>query len=207
MIIPRVFELFHLPFRLGELIQQKAYACRCQAIARLASDARLLSGARLLNARKVRDAIWVGSGTIIRGELFIFGHGGSIKIGDSCYIGEDARIWSSCEITIGNRVLISHGANIHDNNSHPISAKFRAQHFTAISKTGHPSNDMEISATPVIIEDDVWIGFNSIVLKGVAIGEGAIVGAGSVVTKDVAPWTIVAGNPARVIREIPPNER
>jgi acetyltransferase-like isoleucine patch superfamily enzyme len=60
---------------------------------------------------------------------------------------------------------------------------------------------------PVKINDRVWIGFNSIILKGVTIGEGGIVGAGSVVTKDVPPYTIVAGNPARVIREIPIDER
>ena len=53
----------------------------------------------------------------------------------------------------------------------------------------------------------VWIGFNAIILKGVTIGEGAVVGAGSVVTKDVLPWTVVAGNPARLIREISENER
>jgi acetyltransferase-like isoleucine patch superfamily enzyme len=60
---------------------------------------------------------------------------------------------------------------------------------------------------PVIIGNSVWIGVNSTILKGVTIGEGSVVGAGSVVTKDVPPWTIVAGNPARVIREIPENER
>ena len=60
---------------------------------------------------------------------------------------------------------------------------------------------------PVLICDDVLIGCMAVILKGVTIGEGAIVGAGSVVTKDVPPWTIVAGNPARVIREIPEDER
>ena len=60
---------------------------------------------------------------------------------------------------------------------------------------------------PISIKNKAWIGFNSIILKGVTIGEGAIVGAGSVVTKDVPPYTIVAGNPARIIREIPEHER
>jgi galactoside O-acetyltransferase len=64
-----------------------------------------------------------------------------------------------------------------------------------------------VERQPVTIESKAWIGFNVIILKGVTIGEGAIVGAGSVVTKDVPPYTIVGGNPARVIREIPPDER
>lgn len=64
-----------------------------------------------------------------------------------------------------------------------------------------------MNIAPVKISDKVWIGFNSIILKGVTIGEGAVVGAGSVVTKDVPAWTVVAGNPARIIREIPENER
>lgn len=66
---------------------------------------------------------------------------------------------------------------------------------------------IHVKICPVKICNKVWIGFNSIILKGVTIGEGSIVGAGSVVTKDVPPWTIVAGNPARIIREIPENER
>ena len=57
-------------------------------------------------------------------------------------------------------------------------------------------------ADQVVIEDDAWIGFKSSVLKGVTIGRGAIIAAGSVVTKDVPPFTLVAGNPAKVIREL-----
>jgi len=64
-----------------------------------------------------------------------------------------------------------------------------------------------VGKAPVSIGDKCWIGAKSIILKGVRIGEGAIVGAGSVVTKNVPPWTIVAGNPARVIRELTADER
>ena len=58
----------------------------------------------------------------------------------------------------------------------------------------------KISRGPIIIHDDVWIGSNSVILSGVTIGRGSVVGAGSVVTKDVAPYTIVAGNPAKFIK-------
>ena len=60
-----------------------------------------------------------------------------------------------------------------------------------------------VNSQPIVIEDDAWIGMNCIILKGVTVGRGAVVGAGSVVTKDVPPWTLVAGNPARVIKELP----
>ena len=59
-----------------------------------------------------------------------------------------------------------------------------------------------VKIAPVRIGDKAWIGFNAIILKGVTVGEGAIVAAGAVVTKDVPPYTIVAGNPARVIRTL-----
>ena len=64
-----------------------------------------------------------------------------------------------------------------------------------------------VKMMPVIIKDKVWLGAKVIVLKGVTIGEGAVVGAGSVVVNDVPPWTLVAGNPARVIRALPREER
>ncbi|MFN7691728.1 MAG: DapH/DapD/GlmU-related protein, partial [Bacteroidota bacterium] len=59
-----------------------------------------------------------------------------------------------------------------------------------------------IASKPIVIHDKVWISFNAIILKGVTIGEGAVVAAGSVVTKDVAPYTMVAGNPAKFIKNV-----
>jgi acetyltransferase-like isoleucine patch superfamily enzyme len=201
-------DLLYIPSRLGDALAERIYEYRSRLIAEIDPTARLLDGARILNSRKIPSAIKVGRDSIIKGELFTFGHGGAIIIGASCYVGENARIWSAVEVLIGERVLISHGVNIHDNNSHPIGAEMRQQHFSMIVKEGFTSSaSLGIEASSVTIKDDAWIGFNSIVLKGVTIGEGAIIGAGSVVTKDVAPWTIVAGNPARLIKEIPLNER
>ena len=68
-----------------------------------------------------------------------------------------------------------------------------------IISSGHPKQIADISSAPVVIKDEAWIGFNATILKGVTIGRGAVVGAASVVTKDVADYTIVAGNPAKAI--------
>jgi acetyltransferase-like isoleucine patch superfamily enzyme len=158
--------------------------------------------ARVLNVRKVREAIQVGKSSMILGELLTFAHAGSIEIGDHCYVGENSRIWSADKIQIGNRVLISHNVNIHDTDGHPINPQARHKHFLEITTRGHPEINVGIPAASIAIGDDVWVGFNATILKGVSIGEGAIIGACSVVTKDVLPYTIVAGNPAKLIKSI-----
>ncbi len=162
--------------------------------------------ARIVNALGDLSAIRVGAFTHVRGELLTFGHGGKIEIGDYCYVGDHTRIWSGKCIKIGDRVAISHSCNIFDNDTHPINPQKRHEQFKQLVSTGHP-RVIDLKDEEVIIEDDVLISANAIVLKGVRIGRGAIVGAGSVVTKDVAPYTIVAGNPAKLIREIPFEER
>lgn len=163
-------------------------------------------GAQIANNMDDVHAIQLGAHTHIRGELLTFAHGGKISLGTYCYVGEHSHIWSAEHIEIGDRVLISHNVSIFDSLTHPVSAKKRHQQFCEIISSGHPKS-IDLEVAPVKIGNDVWIGCMSVVLKGVTIGEGAIVGAGSVVTKDVPPYTIVAGNPAQVIREIPPDER
>lgn len=151
-------------------------------------------------------AIEIDSNTHIRGMLIIFGHGGRIKIGQYCYLGDNSRIWSAKSIEIGDRVLIAHDVNIFDNQTHPINHRSRHLQFVEIITSGFPKK-IDLNEQSVKINNDAWIGANSIILKGVTIGEGAIVGAGSVVTKDVPPFTIVAGNPARIVRKIPEDEQ
>jgi maltose O-acetyltransferase len=144
----------------------------------------------------------VGPHSQVSGHLSTFWRSGSIRIGEWCYVGEGSRIWSQAQIEIGNHVLISHLVDIHDTNSHPLDWRARRLDSTAIMERGRDLHPSQTECGPVTIEDDAWIGFKATILKNVRIGRGAIVAAGAVVTHDVAPWTIVAGNPARVVRTL-----
>lgn len=114
--------------------------------------------------------------------------------GASITIGDHTRIHGSClhaysSITVGSKCLIAANCQIFDGNGHDLSMG----NVEGRLKTIGP-------AEPIVIEDCVWIGANSIVLPGVTIGRGSVIGAGSVVAKSIPPMSIAAGNPARVIR-------
>jgi acetyltransferase-like isoleucine patch superfamily enzyme len=128
-----------------------------------------------------------------------FGHGGEISIGDYCYIGNNSKIWSAKKISIGHRVLIAHNVNIHDHNSHPLDSKLRHEDQVHIISKGFQTEN-DLNEKEIIIHDDVWIGFNSIILKGVTIGKGAIIGAGSLINKDVPEYAVVIGNPFKILK-------
>lgn len=167
----------------------------------LGKSARLARTARVYNLGPSDDCITVGDGSIVRGELLRFAHGGKIVIGSMCYIGEGSRIWSGCAITLGDHVLVAHNVSIFDNLTHPLEWRERRRHFAAIARIGHPTH-IDLGDRPVTIGDDAWIGANAIILRGITIGQRAIVAAGAVVTQDVAADTIVAGNPARPVRTL-----
>jgi acetyltransferase-like isoleucine patch superfamily enzyme len=112
-----------------------------------------------------------------------------LEIGDNSYLGYQTAITVGAHVTIGRHVLIANRVFIAGDDGHPIGPE--ARRSTPGPGTGF-----------VAIEDDVWIGEAAIVLKNVRIGSGAIVAAGAVVAKDVPSRTIVAGNPARVVRRV-----
>ncbi len=163
---------------------------QCRLSTRSDPSARFTREAEVLNILGERGAIRIGARTVVSGQLQTFGHAGSIEIGEWCFVGPGSRIWSSASVSIGDRVLVSHNVNIHDTNSHPVNAAERHAHYVAIVERGHPRQIDGIKAAPVSIGDDVWIGFNSIVLKGVTIGCGSVVAAGSVVTNDVPEYSL-----------------
>jgi acetyltransferase-like isoleucine patch superfamily enzyme len=123
---------------------------------------------------------------------------GYVEIGDgSTIVGG---IFMCAErITVGRNVIVSYHVTIADSDFHPIDSELRIQDAIANSPLGDRSQRPAIVSRPVMIEDDVWIGIGAIILKGVHIGRGARIQAGSVVTQDVPPGQTVAGNPAKLI--------
>jgi acetyltransferase-like isoleucine patch superfamily enzyme len=142
-----------------------------------------------------RERISLGARVVCRGILRREAFGdGTISIGDDVYVGDDCIVSCAASVEIGAGTLLGHGVQIFDNNSHPLGPEERAADWAAIRGEGGRA---EIEAAPILIGARAWIGFGAFLLKGVTIGDGAIVGAGSVVTGDVAPGAVVVGNPAR----------
>ncbi len=126
---------------------------------------------------------------------------GKITIGDNTCIFNDSLVGSVCDIKIGDCVIISNNVKIYDNNNHPTDPDIRME----MSRNGFFGDAWtwrHADYAPVVIEDNVWIGERSTILKGVTVGRGSIIASNSVVTKDVPPYTIVAGNPARVVKKL-----
>jgi len=113
-----------------------------------------------------------------------------IRLGSHCGL-TGATLVAATRIELGDRVLVGANAVLVDTDFHPVDAARRREQPNAGA------------TAPIYIEDDVFIGMNAIILKGVRLGAGCTVGAGSVVTNDVPPGAVVAGNPAAVVREGP----
>jgi acetyltransferase-like isoleucine patch superfamily enzyme len=138
----------------------------------------LLVAGRIIVVGKVS----VGDSVMLSGGVRLLGiENGTIKMGNHIYIGADATISSTSSVELGSDVVISPYVLIIDHDGYGLDGN------SAVEKS-------------VRIGNHVWIGIRAIILKGVAVGDNSIVGAGAVVTKDVEPNTIVAGNPARKIR-------
>lgn len=141
----------------------------------------------------------IGENSIIKCRIDFDTINGLVTFGNRTYIGKSHIVCHS-NINIGDDVIISWGVTIVDHNSHSIQFSERSKDILDWAE-GNKNWD-NVRVAKVIIEDKVWIGFNAIILKGVTIGEGAVIAAGAVVTKDVLPYTIVGGNPACLIKKI-----
>ncbi|BAY48725.1 maltose O-acetyltransferase like protein [Scytonema sp. HK-05] len=135
------------------------------------------------------------------GTMFDVGPRGQVSLGNYALV-HGARIICDAQIEIGDYALISWNVVLMDTYRLPFDPTQRRRELEQIPFRSPRCIDGMVPAQPILIGSNVWIGFDACVLPGVTIGEGAIVGARSVVTQDVPPYTIVAGNPARVVREL-----
>jgi acetyltransferase-like isoleucine patch superfamily enzyme len=141
-----------------------------------------------------------GSATY-EGTMFNIGRRGEVRVGRYSMLNG---VWVQAErlVEIGSYVLLSWNVIIIDCLGFSSDPKERRRQLQAAAGSQDRVVPVALEARPVVIEDKVWIGFDSCVLPGVRIGESSVIGAKSVVTTDVPPYSIAAGNPARVIRRI-----
>lgn len=157
----------------------------------------------LLEQRARGAKITIGSGCLIQGQLVVERDESRLEIADNVLVGGGTVVDCALSVVIEQDVLISYACIIADSDNHSIYPEQRVGDL-ALWMNGRQNSWHLAEMAPIRICRGAWIGARSIILKGVTIGAGAVVGMGSVVTRDVPPRTIVGGNPARVIREIGP---
>jgi acetyltransferase-like isoleucine patch superfamily enzyme len=149
---------------------------------------------------RLDPALVIGDDCTMDGVQFAVGERGRLEIGAYCYF-TNAVLLCEESLRIGRYVIIGWNATITDTDFHPIAPAERIADALACSPIGRGRPRPPIPRKPVVIEDDVWIGPNAAILKGVRIGGGSYIKAGAVVMHDVAPGRRVMGNPARDVGE------
>jgi galactoside O-acetyltransferase len=159
------------------------------------------------NREKTR--VIIGESNLLACNLIFESDAGLIKIGNKNFINGNTKLISRNSIEIGDFVTIAWNVTIYDHDSHSLNHLDRRadiEQQLLQTRAGNSfianKNWATVNSKPIKICNDAWIGMNAIILKGVTVGEGAIVAAGAVVTKDVAPYTVVAGNPAVMVKVI-----
>jgi galactoside O-acetyltransferase len=159
-------------------------------------DARVMGGAGCV--------VKVGENSTLKCRIHFPKGRGIVSVGKRSIINESVVICAE-NISVGDDVMIAWDVTIFDNDSHSIT--FRHRKDDVMNWRSGRQDWTHVPVAPVTIADKVWIGFGAAIAKGVTVGEGAVVAARAMVTRDVQPWTLVAGNPARVVRELTEDER
>lgn len=161
-------------------------------------------------ARLLWNVVWLvlfrptpdrGFGIFVSWRIFLLRLFGA-KIGRHCAVRNSAKIWAPWNLELGDWVAISEDCDIYSVDKIHIEDRSTISRGVFLCCASHDvtSSIMELTYAPIVIGHDVWVAGRAIILPGVSIGEGAVVAAGSVVTKDIEPWTVVGGNPARFIK-------
>ena len=148
----------------------------------------------------------IGSDSLLSGTFVVETSAGRMRVGDRSFIGGGLFVCTD-EISIGSDVMFSWGCTVIDTDAHSLSWEHRKNDVRDWKRgvdegaIGKYKDWTHVKSKKIVVKDKAWIGFNVIILKGVTIGEGAVVAAGSVVTKDVPDYAVVAGNPAVVVKK------
>jgi acetyltransferase-like isoleucine patch superfamily enzyme len=151
-----------------------------------------------INNKNSREHIKFGNNISFYGKIINL-ENGTVVIGDNTTVRYNTIIECVNQVVIGKNVIISNNIIITDNDSHPVSFRQREN----LSLTNHEGEEWSwnnAKNSPVFIQDNVWIGRNCMILKGVNIGKGSVIAAGTVLTKSVPPYSLCFGNPC-VIKE------
>jgi acetyltransferase-like isoleucine patch superfamily enzyme len=148
------------------------------------------------------NGLVIGAHSTMDGVHFDVGERGRVAIGDFCCF-TSAILLCELEVTIGSFVAIGWNVTIADSDFHPLDPAQRIADAIACSPLGRGRSRPKVLRLPVVIEDDVWIGPNAAVLKGVRVGAGAWIEAGALVTRDVPRRARLMGNPAQIIGYVP----
>lgn len=125
----------------------------------------------------------------------------------SSYVSDGVTIWFPWRVRVGRNCSLNQGVNINGYGGVSLGDGVRMAAYVCINSTDHdfsnpekPIGEQGMVTAPVVIEDDVWIGNHVVINRGVRIGKGSVIGSSSVVTKDIPPYSVAVGNPAKVIR-------
>jgi acetyltransferase-like isoleucine patch superfamily enzyme len=144
--------------------------------------------------------IKIGNDCFLSGNIMLHSGTAQVTIGDGVFIGNGTTFFCYESITFENDIMVSWGCTFIDTNSHSLTSNERATDVRDWLKGPEYKNWDVVKHAPILIKSKCWIGFNTIVMEGVCLGEGSVIACGSVVTKSTQPFSINGGNPAAFIK-------
>jgi acetyltransferase-like isoleucine patch superfamily enzyme len=171
----------------GRLLRRFIETRWCLLLNRAHRSVKIGRGVHLLSGARLKGNIEIGDYSVVQRSTILDSKGGFIRLGRECTVNPFCALFGHGGLTIGDYVRIAAHTTV-----------IPANHV--FSSTAVPICRQGLTRQGIHIEDDVWVGANVTILDGVRIGRGSVIGAGSVVTRDVPPYSIAVGNPARVIK-------
>lgn len=153
------------------------------------------------NAKPNRVNITIGNDCCLSCNILLQSAESEIIIGDGVFIGPGTTLFCYERIVFENDIMVSWNCTFIDTNAHSLKSEERISDVRDWIKGPEFKNWNVVKHSPVLIKDKCWIGFNSIIMKGVTLGEATVIGSGSVVTKSTDPYTVHGGNPAVLIKK------